>query len=131
MRAGLALALILLPAMAWAASPFKGSWSGRWRSPDFHQSGSVAFTVDAGGHLEGPIGNDTIGLQGTIQGMVQPDGTADLTYSYDGGLSLSHARGRVTREDDRLVARVRFTGPNGEAFGEGIVEVSDTGTMHL
>ena len=81
-RAALAECL-LLPATAWAQSPFAGTWRGGWRDGITGQSGPAALVVGEEGSINGQVGNRVLRALAPVSGHVEPGGAMALTYTYD------------------------------------------------
>lgn len=65
-------------------SPFAGSFSGDWTSPDGNTSGFVDITVDTNGHFHGTIHDDGSGADGTFNGTIGDNGSVSGTITYPG-----------------------------------------------
>ena len=112
--------LLLLPAAAWAQSPFAGSWRGHWADAGNRQSGLVALTVDGLGGIGGQVGNSALRAVAPLSGHINPDGAAALTYTYDDGYTFFRASGRMRLQGGRLKGALDFITPQGARFGRGV-----------
>ena len=64
-------------------SPYEGSWSGTW--VETVADGTVSFTINIIGELNGTMHSHTSGEDGTITGAVLDNGETTVTVSFPSG----------------------------------------------
>ncbi|MGH1574006.1 hypothetical protein ACRAWG_29350 [Methylobacterium sp. P31] len=78
--------------------------------------------------MVGLVGNDAAHANGPIQGAIEGNGQAHLTYSYDGNRTVYAADGTLYIRGDRLQGELAFLNPSGSRIGVGRFDAARAGS---